>query len=86
MSEDVPVYFVDRSFSDDELNLLILRYATIDGEHVYRREKALTSFQGGDIPIEQRLEVSPDDLVEVVDPTSKDHYRDAAQAIRSDME
>jgi hypothetical protein len=35
---------VERTYSDDEQNLIILTYATLDGERYYRKERALTSF------------------------------------------
>ncbi|MFC7166204.1 hypothetical protein [Halospeciosus flavus] len=47
MTEDtdaVPVWLVERTYSDDEQNLIILVYATTDGERYLRKERALTSF------------------------------------------
>jgi len=38
------VWLVERTCSDDEQNLIILTYATPDGERYYRKERALTSF------------------------------------------
>ncbi|MFT4880762.1 MAG: hypothetical protein ACI9HI_000759 [Salinirussus sp.] len=38
------VWLVERTYSDDEQNLIILTYATLDGERYYRKERALTSF------------------------------------------
>ncbi len=42
--EDVRVWLVERTYSDDEQNLIILTYATADGERYFRKERALTSF------------------------------------------
>ena len=42
--ETVRVWLVERTYSDDEQNLIILTYATIDGERYFRKERALTSF------------------------------------------
>ncbi|MBX0296549.1 hypothetical protein [Haloarcula nitratireducens] len=42
--DDVRVWLVERTYSDDEQNLIILTYATPDGEQYYRKERALTSF------------------------------------------
>lgn len=39
----VRVWLVERTYSDDEQNLIILTYATEDGENYYRKERALTS-------------------------------------------
>ena len=46
MADDdkVRVWLVERTYSDDEQNLIILEYATIDGERYMRKERALTSF------------------------------------------
>ena len=42
--ETVRVWLVERTYSDDEQNLIILTYATPDGEQYFRKERALTSF------------------------------------------
>ncbi|MGM0592328.1 MAG: hypothetical protein ACQETI_12010 [Halobacteriota archaeon] len=42
--ETIRVWLVERTYSDDEQNLIILTYATTDGERYFRKERALTSF------------------------------------------
>ena len=42
--EKVRVWLVERTYSDDKQNLIILVYATPDGEQYFRKERALTSF------------------------------------------
>ncbi|GAB6880124.1 hypothetical protein JCM17823_23980 [Halorubrum gandharaense] len=42
--DGVRVWLVERTYSDDEQNLIILTYATTDGERYFRKERALTSF------------------------------------------
>lgn len=42
--ETVRVWLVERTYSDDEQNIVILVYATPDGEQYLRKERALTSF------------------------------------------
>jgi hypothetical protein len=42
--EAVRVWLVERTYSDDEQNIVILVYATPDGERYLRKERALTSF------------------------------------------
>jgi len=42
--DTVDVWLVERTYSDDEQNLVILTYATPDGQRVFRKERALTSF------------------------------------------
>jgi len=46
MTDDdtVRVWLVERTYSDDEQNLIILTYATPDGRQYFRKERALTSF------------------------------------------
>ena len=43
-SNGVRVWLVERTYSDDEQNLIILTYATPDGDRYFRKERALTSF------------------------------------------
>ena len=43
-NDSIRVWLVERTYSDDEQNLVILVYATLDGKHYYRKERALTSF------------------------------------------
>jgi hypothetical protein len=42
--ESVRVWLVERTYSDDEQNIVILVYATPNGERYLRKERALTSF------------------------------------------
>ena len=57
----VRVWLAQRTFSDDEQNLVILEYATPDGERYLRKERALTSF-GDDRETPAALDVDPDRL------------------------
>ncbi|MWG35291.1 hypothetical protein [Halomarina oriensis] len=43
-TNSVRVWLVERTYSDDEQNLIILTYATPDGKEYYRKDRALTSF------------------------------------------
>ncbi|MFQ3320223.1 MAG: hypothetical protein ACI80F_002301, partial [Natronomonas sp.] len=45
-TDSVRVWLVERTYGDDEQNLIILTYATPDGERYLRKERALTSFTG----------------------------------------
>ena len=40
----VRVWLVERTYSDDEQNIVILTYATPDGKQYFRKERSLTSF------------------------------------------
>jgi len=46
MAAETRVWLVERTYSDDEQNLIILTYATADGRQDFRKERALTSFSG----------------------------------------
>jgi hypothetical protein len=74
----VRVWLVERTYSDDEQNLIILTYATPNGERYFRKERALTSFT------DQRettaaVDVAPDNLGAVPD---EDREKYAAEATR----
>lgn len=78
--ERVQVWLVERTYSDDEQNLIILTYATPDGTRDYRKERALTSFTGDSRETTAAVEVSPSNLGTVTDPETRERY--AAEASR----
>ena len=80
MADDVRVWLVDRTYSDDEQNIIILTYATPDGERVYRKERALTSFTGDDRGTTAAVTVEPANLGAVADEETREQY--AAEAAR----
>ena len=83
MSDDsddaVRVWLVERTYSDDEQNLIILTYATPDGERYFRKERALTSFT--DVrDTTAAVDVDPDNLGTVGEPELIEQY--ATEATR----
>lgn len=78
--DSVRVWLVERTYSDDELNLIILVYATEDGRYYHRRERALTSFTGPARATKAGLCVSPDAVGTVDDPETQARY--ATEATR----
>jgi len=80
VTEAVRVPLVERTYSDDEQNRIILVFATLDGEQAYRKERALTSFTGPAHETPVSLEVDPDDLSDVSDPARRERF--ASEAIR----
>ncbi|MFB6161282.1 MAG: hypothetical protein ABEJ61_08930 [Haloferacaceae archaeon] len=75
----VRVWLVERTYSDDEQNLIILTYATPDGERYFRKERALTSFS--DVrDTTAAVDADPDNLGPVDDPDLRARY--AAEAGR----
>ncbi|WP_248515761.1 hypothetical protein [Salinarchaeum laminariae] len=73
----VRVWLVERTYSDDEQNLVILTYATPDGEQYFRKERALTSFN--DVrDTTAAVDAEPDNLGPVEDPELRERYADEA--------
>ncbi|MFA9426987.1 hypothetical protein [Natronorubrum sp. A-ect3] len=84
--DSVRVWLVERTYSDDELNLIILVYATEDGRYYHRRERALTSFTGPARATKAGLCVSPDAVGTVADPDTRDRYATEARRMAEQHE
>ncbi|WP_058366963.1 hypothetical protein [Haloparvum sedimenti] len=82
MADDgVRVWLVERTYSDDEQNLIILTYATPEGDRYYRKERALTSFS--DVrDTTAAVEVDETDLGAVDDPGLQEQYAAEARRMR----
>jgi hypothetical protein len=77
--EAVRVWLVERTYSDDEQNMIILTYATPDGEQYFRKERALTSYT--DVrDTTAAVDAEPDNLGAVEDPDVRERY--AGEATR----
>ena len=76
MPETTRVWLVERTYSDDEQNLIILTYATPDGRRDFRKERALTSFTGASRRTPVSLEVEETNLGVVADPETRSRYAD----------
>ena len=83
-SETVQVWLVERTFSDDEQNIVILLYATPDGTRVLRKERALTSFTGPARETSAAVEAEPQNLDSVDDPETRERF--ATEAARMQAE
>lgn len=84
--ETVRVWLVERTYSDDELNLIILTYATPDGRHDFRKERALTSFSGPGRETKASLDVSRDNLGRVTDEETRERYVTEVERMRRTYE
>lgn len=72
-ADEVRVWLVERTYSDDEQNMIILTYATPDGGQYFRKERALTSF--GDIrDTTAAVDVDSDNLGTVDDADLREQY------------
>ena len=81
LDDDVRVWLVERTYSDDEQNLIILTYATPDGKQYYRKERALTSFT--DVrDTTAAVDAEPDNLGTVDDPERQEQYATEAQRMQ----
>jgi hypothetical protein len=79
--DDVRVWLVERTYSDDEQNLIILTYATPDGKQYYRKERALTSFT--DVrDTTAAVDAEPNNLGTVDDPDLQEQYAAEAQRMQ----
>jgi hypothetical protein len=77
-ADTVRVWLVERTYSDDEQNIIILIYATTDGERYFRMERAITSF--ADFPdVTAAVGADPGNLGAVADTEQRDRYADQAQ-------
>jgi len=59
MDEVVRVWPVERTYSDDELNLIILTYATLDGHRYFRKERERYAAEASRMADEH----APDDVI-----------------------
>ncbi|MFC6962028.1 hypothetical protein [Halocatena marina] len=75
MDEMERVWLVERTYSDDEQNLIILTYATMDGRYEFRKERAVTSFSGSERETSASLLVEQDNLA-LVDEKTRKQYAD----------
>jgi hypothetical protein len=81
LDNGVRVWLVERTYSDDEQNLIILTYATPNGEQYYRKERALTSFTDMR-DTTAAVNADSDNLGTVDDPDRREQYAAEAQRMQ----
>ncbi|WP_232688445.1 hypothetical protein [Halobacterium zhouii] len=82
-SDVVRVWLVERTYSDDEQNLIILTYATPDGRQYFRKERALTSFS--DVrDTTAAVDAEPHNLGDVEDSDLREQYATEATRMRDE--
>jgi len=86
MSDTTRVWLVERTYSDDEQNLIILTYATPDGRRDFRKERALTSFSGDHRETPVSLAVDDDNLGSVDDTDTREQYSTEAARMAEEYE
>lgn len=86
MPAETRVWLVERTYSDDEQNLIILTYATPDGRQEFRKERALTSFSGDHRETPVSLTVSAANLGVVDDPDTRTRYQTEATRMAAEYD
>ena len=81
-AENVQVWMVERTFSEDSPNILVVVYATTDGTRYLRKEWAYNRFgkTAAAPSVTAARTVDPDRLVPVGDRETQERY--AAEALR----
>ncbi|MEF8785230.1 MAG: hypothetical protein V5A45_04800 [Haloarculaceae archaeon] len=74
------VWMVERTFSEDSPHILVIVYATPDGERYLQKERAYNRFGGNAPEVTAAIETDPDALVPVSDAEKRERY--AAEAER----
>ena len=80
--ETVRVWLVERTYSDDEQNLIILTYATPDGDRYFRKERALTSYTDTR-GTTAAVDADPENLGSVDDEEVRQRYAAEAERMAS---
>ena len=81
-AETERVWLVERTYSDDEQNIVILVYATPDGSRYLRKERALTSFEDAR-ETTAAVDADASSLGTVDDPEQRTEYAESAQRTRA---
>ena len=84
MTDDLSMWLVERTYSDDEQNLIILTYATADGTRSFRKERALTSFTGDHRETKAGLTVDRSNTSAVTDDETRAQYAAEAQRMAAE--
>ncbi|MFB6179960.1 MAG: hypothetical protein ABEI77_09585 [Halorientalis sp.] len=74
------VWMVERTFSADSPHILVIVYATPDGERYLQKERAFNRFGGRTPEVTAAIEADSDDLTAVEDDQTRERY--ATEAAR----
>jgi len=73
-AETEQVWMVERTFSADSPHILVIVYATPDGERYLQKERAYNRFGGGAPEVTAAIDVVPEELVSVDDGDRRERY------------
>ncbi|MFT4891650.1 MAG: hypothetical protein ACI9YT_002584 [Halobacteriales archaeon] len=77
------VWMVERTYSSDSPNILVIVYATPDGTQYLQKEWAFNRFGANRAPeVTAAIEADPDDLNPVEDDERRDRYAAEAERMR----
>ncbi|MFB6138226.1 MAG: hypothetical protein ABEJ42_07820 [Halobacteriaceae archaeon] len=82
MGEAVRVWLAERTYSDDEQNVVILEYATPEGDRYLRKE--LAAGAALDRPTPVSITVDPDRLAPVQNEAVRERYAATVAETRAD--
>ena len=85
MSDSRQVWLVERTYSDDEQNIVILTYATPDGSQYLRKERALTSLDDAR-ETTAAVDAPERNLGEVADSETRERYASEASRMQKRYE
>lgn len=80
MADTVRCWLVERGYNNRDL--ITLKYATPEGDRVYRRELAAQVVDASTVTAAK--DVSPDDLEPVDDPEDRERYANEAERVASE--
>jgi hypothetical protein len=76
------VWMVERTFSADSPHILVIVYATPDGEQYLRKERAFNRFGGSAPDVTAALDAAVSDLAPVEDAERRERYAAEADRMR----
>lgn len=83
---EIEMWLVERTYSDDELNILILEYTTLDGERLYREEKSISLNSDEFDDIEYRKTVEKSNTVKIENEKVIQKYSELAKESKKNYE
>ena len=74
------VWMVERTYSADSPNILVITYASSDGTQSYQKEWAFNRYGASDVPeVTAAIQVDRDQLVEVAEDQTRKRYAGEAE-------
>lgn len=71
----VRLWMVERTYSADSPNILVIVYSTTDGTRCHQKEWAFNRYGASDVPeVTAAIEVEPDRLVDIDDEEIRERY------------